>query len=73
MSTKFYAINRATGERWKSDTRHKQYLMMYDSGYLAVVTNYGRYEGESISKLDPTVWRVVVRDTILKPDNAEES
>lgn len=66
MSTKFYAVNRDTGARWKSGTRYPQYLMMYDSGYLAVVTNQGRYEGESISPLDTNKWQVIVKPNILK-------
>lgn len=41
MSKKFWAVNRATGEKWrpnKKDGFFRQYLVMYDSGYLAVVT-----------------------------------
>jgi hypothetical protein len=38
MSKKFYAEDRDTGERWKPEKGKKQYLVMYDSGYLAVVT-----------------------------------
>jgi len=40
MSRKFYAINRETGERWKkpvNSSYDQEYLVMYDSGYLAVV------------------------------------
>ena len=40
MSCKFYAVHRESGKRWKPDpaVKGKQYLMMYDTGYLAVVT-----------------------------------
>ena len=34
MSKKFYAVNRITKERWKPQNNVKEYLMMYDSGYL---------------------------------------
>lgn len=57
MSKKFYAVNRETGERWKP-TRKSQFLVMYDSGYLAVVTDYG-WDGASFQALDTKVWRVV--------------
>jgi len=38
MSKKFYAVHRETREKWKPKKDTKQYLVMYDSGYLAVVT-----------------------------------
>ena len=39
MSRKFYATRVGTGERWRPDPKYThQYLVMYDSGYLAVVT-----------------------------------
>lgn len=61
MSRKFFAVDRVTGERWTPDPRQtKQYLVMYDSGYLAVVTEY-RYEGSSIQPLDPKKWRKVLQ------------
>ena len=65
MSKKFYAVNRETGERWKPDKRRdtKQYLMMYDSGYLAVVEeDYYTH----ITALDYTVWKAVIKENILK-------
>lgn len=61
MSKKFHAEHRITGEIWKPNTRNsgKQYLMMYDSGYLAVVTeDFYTY----ISPLDPKEWKVVKRE-----------
>lgn len=61
MSKKFYAENRETGQRWIKDPRQMhQYLVMYDSGYLAVVTEY-RYEGSSITPLDTKVWKTVLK------------
>jgi hypothetical protein len=58
MSRKFYAVNRQTGERWKPNPHEeKQYLVMYDSGYLAVVT-YRPYEGNHLQSLDPKIWRI---------------
>jgi hypothetical protein len=60
MSRKFYAINRETGERWKPKKKdspfgYKQYLVMYDSGYLAVVTHdFYVY----IEPLDAKIWKV---------------
>lgn len=60
MSKKFYAVHRETGERWKSAKEVDQYLMMWDSGYLAVVTDYG-WDGCYIEPLDTKIWRTVVR------------
>lgn len=65
MSKKFYAVNRQTGERWKPEKKEssaicpfRQYLVMYDSGYLAVVTEeFYVY----IQPLDPTEWKIVHR------------
>lgn len=61
MSKKFYAVHRETGERWKPSRFHdKQYLVMYDSGYLAVVTDdfYTHIE-----PLDPKTWKSVVKNS----------
>lgn len=56
MSKKFHAENRDTGERWSPGGGAKQYLVMYDSGYLACVTeDYYTY----IRPLDPAVWKCV--------------
>lgn len=63
MSRKFYAVNRKTGERWKPDTntgKQHQYLVMYDSGCLAVVTqDFYTY----IKPLDVTKWRTVIKES----------
>ncbi len=56
MSKKFWAENRVTGARWKPEKGKKQYSMMYDSGYLAVVTeDFYQY----VAPLDAKEWRVV--------------
>ena len=61
MSKKFYATNRETGERWKPSNKYdKEYLVMYDSGYLAVVKDYG-YDGISIFPLDNKIWKTVIK------------
>ena len=60
MSRKFYAVNRETGERWnpKKHTMHpNSFLVMYDSGYLAVVSSDGW--STIISPLDNQIWEVV--------------
>ena len=56
MSKKFWAINRQTGERWKPV--RGEYLVMYDSGYLAVVEepNWG---GQFVIPLNPEEWECV--------------
>lgn len=59
MSRIFHAKNRETGQRWKPDPHRKQYLVMYDSGYLAVVTE-DFYT--TVLPLDPYVWEVVWRN-----------
>jgi len=62
MSRKFYAINRETGERWRPDPNaKKQFLVMYDSGYLAEVEFIPR-NGYNITPLDPKIWEKVVRE-----------
>lgn len=60
MSKLFHAVNRKTGERWKRtrDYADREYLVMYDSGYLAVVTENG-YGDCNISPLDPKEWECV--------------
>ena len=59
MSKKFWAENRETGERWKpSGNYEREYLVMWDSGYLAIVKqNYYTY----IEKLNTKIWKKVVR------------
>lgn len=61
MSRKFYAVNRETGERWTPNTHRytKQYLVMYDSGYLAVVSEHE--DGANIHILDPSIWKKVLQ------------
>lgn len=62
MSKKFWAENRVTGARWEPERGNKQYLVMYDSGYLAVVTE-DFYQ--HVTPLDVKEWRAV------KAPNAE--
>lgn len=66
MSKKFYAINRKTGEKWKKpkdSSYDHEYLVLYDSGYAAVV----RQEFYThIEPLDPKEWKVVMKDNLLK-------
>lgn len=59
MSKKFYAVHRVTGERWKPPTYSPDdYLMMWDSGYLAVVSgDFYTY----ITELDSKEWKTVTR------------
>ena len=64
MSKKFYAVHRETGEHWKPDVKKKggtwehQYLVMYDSGYLAVVSiDFYTH----IEPLDTKLWKKVVK------------
>jgi hypothetical protein len=69
MSRKFYAVDRETGARWTPRERkyEKQYLVMYDSGYLAVVTEHE--EGAHIEPLNPKVWRKVMQgEEVVKPN-----
>lgn len=67
MSKKFYAVNRETGEKWKPvksvgwEQSPHQYLVMFDSGYLAVVTQdfYSH-----ITPLDPKIWQTVIKENL---------
>ena len=62
MSRVFYAVNRETGERWLPNPHEeKQYLVMYDSGYLAVVT-FVPWENNYLAPLDPKIWRIEHND-----------
>jgi hypothetical protein len=60
MSKKFWAENRTTGERWapRKNTLAKSYLVLYDSGYLAVV-HEDFYT--TILPLDPKEWKLCWR------------
>lgn len=60
MSKKFYAVNRLTGEKWKPSKKNvnKEYLVMYDSGYLAVVTEGFYIHIEPLNKKE---WEIVVK------------
>lgn len=58
MSKHFYAVNKKTRERWRPSGMGHQYLVMYDSGYLAVVTeDFYTY----IEPLNPSEWLCVKR------------
>lgn len=62
MSKKFHAVNRKTGERWRPEKGKKQYLVMYDSGYLAKVTqDFYTY----IEPLDTKEWRFEINQDIF--------
>ena len=56
MSRKFWAVNRQTGEKWKP--ARGEYLVMYDSGYLAVVDGV-YWEGQYVVPLNPKEWECV--------------
>lgn len=64
MAKKFYAVNKHSGERWKKNDNieGRQYLVLYDSGYAAVVREYF---DTYITPLDPGIWTVVVKESIL--------
>lgn len=71
MSRKFYAVNRETGERWKpseGSQYDKEYLVMYDSGYLAVVEE-GFYS-QGITPLCHKTWKIIhnTKDQNVIPD-----
>jgi len=67
MSRKFYAVNRETGDRWTPNPKSPDdYLMMYDSGYLAVVSFDGFYT--HVTKLDPSIWKMEHRFKTVMSD-----
>jgi len=71
MSRKFYAVNRETGKRWKaSPNSPDDYLMMYDSGYLAVVSFDGFYT--HVTKLDPSTWAMEHRFNVTSTTQGEQ-
>jgi hypothetical protein len=62
MSKKFYAVNKVNGEKWKPDDNgfyDKQYLVMYDSGKLAVVSQEFYTH---ISPLNTDIWEPVINE-----------
>ena len=64
MSKKFYAENRITGERWKP--AKKQYLVMYDNGYLGVVTeDFYTY----IEPLSTKEWKIIVKENLTNRES----
>ena len=61
MSKHFTAVNRITGEQWKST--NGSYLVMYDSGYLAeVVEDYYTY----MKPLDTSVWKTIIKEPMQR-------
>lgn len=59
MSKKFYAEHKITRERWKPEKGKRQYLVMYDSGYLAVVTeDFYTF----IEPLDNRLYQTIIKD-----------
>lgn len=69
MSKVFYAVNKVTGERWDAKRDAPRYvdqafLVMYDSGYLAMATLH-HYEGYSLTPLSSEVWETVVKDNVM--------
>jgi hypothetical protein len=63
MSRLFYAVNRETGERWKPcKSYNKEYLFMYDSGYLGVCSYDGFYT--HTSPLCNKTWKVVFNESM---------
>ena len=57
MSRKFYAVNRETGERWKSRENFDEFLILYSDGELGVIDDSGYYlDAYSLPSKD---WEVV--------------
>ena len=60
MSKKFYAVNRETGKKWEPKTgMEKEFLVMYDSGYLGVVRDDGYLQ--YVTPLDIRLWKTVIK------------
>ena len=68
VSRIFWAENRGNGKRWMpalSSVVLNEYLVLYDSGKLAIVTDCG-YSGTIVSPLDSKVWKLVFRNEDIK-------
>lgn len=67
MSKRWKVVNKQTGEPWMPDSSitQKQFLMLFDSGFPAVVTDYG-WDGYHVLSLDPKQWKVVWKATYLR-------
>lgn len=64
MSKMFTAINRKTGEEWKAKIKG-DFLMMYDSGYLAECHDHGR-DGVWVTPLDQKEWKVEYKPALQR-------
>lgn len=68
MSKHFTAVNRITGEQWKSTSG--SYLVMYDSGFLAeVVEDYYTF----MKPLDTSVWKTIIKDPMQRKLDKQNS
>ena len=65
MSKKWKAINKVTGEPWKPSSDRHQFLVMYDTGFVAVVTDAG-WDGHWFDPLDMTKYYIVYKTKWLK-------
>lgn len=65
MSKKWKAINKVTGEPWKPSSDRHQFLVMYDTGFVAVVTDAG-WDGHWFEPLDMTKYYIVYKTKWLK-------
>lgn len=66
MSKCWKVVNTRTGEQWVPDSsiKQKQFLMLFDSGFPAVVTDHG-WDGYHVLALDPKQWKVVWKASYL--------
>lgn len=60
MSKKWKAINKVTGEPWKPSSDRHQFLVMDNTGFIAVATDYG-YDGYYFEPLDMTQYYIVYK------------
>lgn len=64
MSKKWRVIEKETGLPWKSEEKDRhQFLVMYDSGYVAVVTDAG-WDGHYFDKLDMKKYKIVMKGNV---------
>ena len=65
MSKKWKAINKVTGEPWKPSSDRHQFLVMYDTGFVAVVTD-AEWDGHWFDPLCRETYEIVFKESWLK-------
>lgn len=64
MNKKWKAINKVTGEPWEPSSDKDQFLVMYDTGVVDVVTDAG-WDGYRFEPLDMTKYYILYKTKLV--------